>query len=130
LSRKYITGTRQIEFDKRLIEQQARELRSLDEVKSQFFANITHELRTPLTLILGPADRILQAKLPVEKTMEYVRTIRRNATKLLTLVEELLDLSRMDANTISVVEKPVRLYPFLSRLVASFGPYSDHRGWN
>ncbi len=120
--------TRQIESDKRLIEQQARELRSLDEVKSQFFANITHELRTPLTLILGPADRILQAKLPVEKTMEYVQTIRRNAQKLLTLVEELLDLSRMDANAISVVEKPVRLYPFLSRLAASFGPYSDHRG--
>jgi signal transduction histidine kinase/DNA-binding response OmpR family regulator/ligand-binding sensor domain-containing protein len=120
--------TRRIESDKQLIEQQARELRSLDEAKSQFFTNITHELRTPLTLILGPADQIIQTKPTHEKTMEYAQTIRRNASRLLNLIEELLDLSRMDTNKISVLEKPVRFYPFLSGLIASFAPYAEHRG--
>jgi len=120
--------TRQIEADKQVIEQQARELRSLDEVKSRFFANVTHELRTPLTLIIGPADSILRANITPEKKMEYIQTIRRNATRLLNLVEELLDLSRMEANSISVVEKPTRLYQFLARLTAAFAPYAEHRG--
>lgn len=120
--------TRQIENDKQLIEQQARELQSLDEMKSRFFANITHELRTPLTLILGPAARLLQGETSREKTIEYTAIIQRNGAKLLNLVEELLDLSKVEAKKLIVVEKPARLYQFIARLVAAFAPYADHRG--
>ncbi len=120
--------TRQIESDKQVIEQQARELRSLDEVKSRFFANITHELRTPLTLIIGPAESMLKSESLPFKTRDYLQTIRRNGVRLLNLVEELLDLSRMEANKLALNEKPVWLQQFLSRTMSAFAPYSEHRG--
>jgi signal transduction histidine kinase/DNA-binding response OmpR family regulator/ligand-binding sensor domain-containing protein len=120
--------TRQIESDKQVIEQQARELRSLDEVKSRFFANITHELRTPLTLILGPVDSLIKSDSINEKAREYILTIGRNASKLLNLVEELLDLSKMEANKLVLHEKPVWLYQFLTRTISAFSPYAEHRG--
>jgi len=109
------------------IEQQTVELRSLDEMKSRFFANVTHELRTPLTLIIGPVENIIKDDSDREKNRYYARTIRQNAGKLLNLVEELLDLSRMEANKLVVDNKPVQLYRFLSRIKASFTPYAEHR---
>ena len=120
--------TQQIENDKQIIEQQARELRSLDETKSRFFANITHELRTPLTLIFGPAENMLKLENLGERSREHLYNIMRNASRLLNLVEELLDLSRMEANKLVLNEKPVWLHQFLSRTFAAFAPYSEHRG--
>ena len=120
--------TRKIESDKQLIEHQARELRSLDEMKSRFFTNITHELRTPLTLILGPVQSILKSDQISKSDHALAEMIQRNAVRLLTLVEELLDLSKVDAGKLVVAEKPVRLYQFIARLVAAFEPYADHRG--
>ena len=109
------------------IEQQSVELRSLDEMKSRFFANVTHELQTPLTLIIGPAENMIRDDSDREKNRYFARTIRQNAGKLLNLVEELLELSRMDANKLAVDNKPVQLYRFLSRIRASFTPYAEFR---
>jgi DNA-binding response OmpR family regulator/anti-sigma regulatory factor (Ser/Thr protein kinase) len=88
---------------------------------------VTHELRTPLTLIIGPVENIIKDDSDREKNRYYARTIRQNAGKLLNLVEELLDLSRMEANKLVVDNKPVQLYRFLSRIKASFTPYAEHR---
>lgn len=120
--------TRQIELDKQLISQQAIDLRALDEMKSHFFANVTHELRSPLTLILGPVDHLLDNKTRPEKTYDYLRTIQRNAHKLLNLVDELLDLSKMESNKLVLDEKPALLYPFLNRCLASFRPFAEQQG--
>ncbi|MFM8373680.1 MAG: ATP-binding protein, partial [Bacteroidota bacterium] len=119
--------TRKIESDKQLIEHQARELLSLDEMKSRFFTNITHELRTPLTLILGPVQSILKSNHISKSDHASAEMIQRNAIRLLTLVEELLDLSRMEANKLVLAEKPVLFYQFLARVMATFAPYSEHR---
>ncbi|MFM8488229.1 MAG: sensor histidine kinase, partial [Bacteroidota bacterium] len=119
--------TRKIESDKQLIEHQARELLSLDEMKSRFFTNITHELRTPLTLILGPVQSILKSDHISKSDHASAEMIQRNAIRLLTLVEELLDLSRMEANKLVLAEKPVLFYQFLARVMATFAPYSEHR---
>jgi signal transduction histidine kinase len=128
LEKEVARRTRQIETDRALIARQADELRSLDEMKSRFFANVTHELRTPLTLILGPLDRLLQAFQPEPETAETLRTIRKNALRLLNLVEELLELSRMESGKLHLEEKPLDFHPFLSRLIAAFLPYAEHRG--
>jgi DNA-binding response OmpR family regulator/nitrogen-specific signal transduction histidine kinase len=119
--------TQKIESDKQIIEDQARELRSLDEMKSRFFTNITHELRTPLTLILGPLQSLLKSDRLSEKDRNSMLLIQRNAGRLLNLVEELLDLSKMEANKLVLAEKPVQLYLFLARIMASFLPYAEHR---
>ena len=120
--------TRQIELDKQLISQQASDLRALDEMKSRFFANVTHELRSPLTLILGPVNHLLGNNTKPEKTYDYLRTIQRNAHKLLNLVDELLDLSKMESNKLVLNEKPALLYPFLNRCLASFRPFAEQQG--
>ncbi len=120
--------THQIETDRTLIAKQADELRSLDELKSRFFANVTHELRTPLTLILGPLDRLLQSLQPDQAAAETLLIIRKNALRLLNLVEELLELSRMESGKLHLEEKPTDFHPFLHRLVAAFLPYAEHRG--
>ncbi len=71
-------------------------LKELDRLKSQFFANISHELRTPLTLILAPIEEIAQTSTD-RNHLQFLRVVRRNAHRLLRLIDDLLDLSRLDA---------------------------------
>ncbi|MDD5564348.1 MAG: ATP-binding protein [Thermoanaerobaculaceae bacterium] len=72
------------------------QLKDLDRLKSKFFANVSHELRTPLTLILAPVEELAATTTDPER-MQYLRVIRRNAYRLLRLIDDLLDLSRLDA---------------------------------
>lgn len=120
--------TFQIERDKEIITQQASELRALDEMKSRFFTNVTHELRTPLTLILGPVDHMINHKTSSDKTSAYLLTIQRSAHKLYNLVDELLDLSKMESNKLVLDEKPTMLVPFLKRIFAAFAPFAEQQG--
>lgn len=71
-------------------------LEELDRLKSKFFANISHELRTPLTLILAPVDELASIVTSTHE-LQQLRVIRRNAERLLRLINDLLDLSRLDA---------------------------------
>jgi PAS domain S-box-containing protein len=79
-------------------------IRELDEIKTQFFANVSHELRTPLALILGPAERILQSKetVPLHELTASARVIARNARMLLKHVNDLLDISKLDAGKLKI----------------------------
>lgn len=120
--------TRQIEADKQTITEQAQALQAMDEMKSRFFANVTHELRTPLTLILGPLDRILNDEVEEPKKQEFLHTIKNNARKLLNLVEELLDLSKMESDNLRLEESPINFYAFLSDIIAPFSSYAAWRG--
>lgn len=120
--------TFQIERDKEIIIQQASELRALDEMKSRFFTNVTHELRTPLTLILGPVDHLINHKTSSDKTSAYLLTIQRSAHKLYNLVDELLDLSKMESNKLVLDEKPTMLVPFLKRIFTAFAPFAEQQG--
>jgi len=71
-------------------------LKELDRLKSRFFANISHELRTPLTLILAPLSELAVTVTGAE-AQQLVRVIRRNGERLLGLINDLLDLSSLDA---------------------------------
>jgi signal transduction histidine kinase len=71
-------------------------LKELDRLKSKFFANISHELRTPLTLILAPLEELSSATGDFAYR-QHLLVIRRNANRLLRLIDDLLDLSRLDA---------------------------------
>ncbi|MEZ5643459.1 MAG: PAS domain-containing sensor histidine kinase [Burkholderiaceae bacterium] len=73
-------------------------IRQLDQQKSDFFANVSHELRTPLALILGPAEELLASDSPLsDPQRRQLGVIQRNATALLKHVNDLLDLSKLDA---------------------------------
>ena len=89
---------------------EAERLQELDEAKSRFFANIAHEFRTPLTLILGPAEQIIENNHD-PRSSENAQLIRQNADKLLSLTNQLLDLSKLESGMI-------RLYPVRNDFVA------------
>jgi signal transduction histidine kinase len=71
-------------------------LKELDHAKNQFFANVSHELRTPLTLILAPLEELLETTRD-DRSRDMLDVVRRNAGRLLRHIDELLDLSRLDA---------------------------------
>jgi PAS domain S-box-containing protein len=78
-------------------------IRELDELKNQFFANVSHELRTPLALILGPAERMLNEGAYLQDLHRRdLRVIKRNAATLLKHVNDLLDISKLDADKMAV----------------------------
>jgi len=72
------------------------QLQELDRVKSEFFANVSHELRTPLTLIISPVDELLE-KLEPSAERDALKVVRRNAARLLRMIDDLLDLARLEA---------------------------------
>ncbi|HSG38641.1 MAG TPA: histidine kinase dimerization/phospho-acceptor domain-containing protein, partial [Thermoanaerobaculia bacterium] len=85
-----------------IVAEQAEKLRELDHLKSQFFANVSHELRTPLTLTLGPLQEALAGRFgPVREDLAtQLQVALRNGRRLLGLVDQLLDASRLDAGSL------------------------------
>ncbi len=106
------------------IAKQAEELKMLDKVKSNFFANISHELRTPLTLILGPLSYILDnpEKLEEDKVKEQLYTMQRNGKSLMELINEILDLTKLEANKLEIQEEPTPVKAFFERMYRVFEP--------
>ncbi|MGH7455204.1 MAG: sensor histidine kinase, partial [bacterium] len=94
-------------------------LQELDRLKSRFFADISHEFRTPLTLILGPLLSLRQAssKTDIEKQCGI---IERNALRLLRLINQLLDLSKLEAGKLRLQAAPGNLVPFVKGILYSF----------
>lgn len=76
--------------------------RELDELKTSFFASVSHELRTPLTLILGPAERMIASPETAEAARRDLEVIVRNARTLLRHVNDLLDVSKLEAGKMAV----------------------------
>jgi signal transduction histidine kinase/DNA-binding response OmpR family regulator len=75
--------------------------KELDRMKSRFFANISHEFRTPLTLILGPLDGIIK-KVEQTDVRKQLKVMKRNASRLLDLVNQLLDLSKIESGKLEL----------------------------
>ncbi|MEM7036545.1 MAG: response regulator, partial [Bacteroidota bacterium] len=120
--------TAQISQQAEVVAHQAEELRNLDKVKSRFFANISHELRTPLTLIHGPVSSLLKSGNLGSTEQEHAELIRENSVMLEQLVNEILDLSKLEAGAIPLEEEAVNLHELLSRLAGNFESHSEKEG--
>ncbi len=103
---------------KTALEKAHSQLQELDRVKSQFFANITHELRTPLTLILTPVDAIIEGELGdfQQHQLTYFRSIRQNGLRLLKLINDLLELSKLEDSQVRLRIEPVEIQTFFKSI--------------
>lgn len=115
---------------------EADRIKDLDEIKSRFFANISHEFRTPLTLIRGPLQQIEEQVGPNEKNREdatvsvglrKIRTMRRHTDRLLELVNQLLDLSRLDSGKMRLQVVKGDVVQTLKALAASFESMAERK---
>ncbi|MGE9269724.1 MAG: ATP-binding protein, partial [Verrucomicrobiales bacterium] len=100
------------------LERSYKQLQAMDETKSRFFANISHELRTPLTLILGPAEN-LRANERFGKDvafLEHLDTIEDNALRLLRLINDILDLVKLDSEEASLRPEAINVPEFINGL--------------
>lgn len=105
---------------------EADRLRELDRLKTTFFTNISHELRTPLTLILSPVADVLESikSKPVRERLEVVQA---NGKRLLNLVNEIMDLSKVEAGKLELQESNVALVPTVKRIFSAFESLADLR---
>ncbi len=94
-------------------------LQELDQLKSRFFANISHEFRTPLTLILGQVDSVMSENIDV-KEKGKLQVANRNARRLLGLINQLLDLSKLEAGSMELNAEQHNIVSFLKSLFYSF----------
>ena len=111
-------------------EKQSDQLRNLERLKSNFFASISHEFRTPITLILGPAKDEIERhfeELP-KSTIASLGLIERSGRRLAELVDQLLDLSKLEAGRMPMHVAPYNLASFLRQIAAGYRSLAESRG--
>ena len=101
---------------------------SVADLKARFFDNITHEFRTPLSLIIAPVDALLQDTRHDGTTRRSLLTVRRNAHQLLLLINQLLDLAKLESDSLPVVEVRGDVVAFLAQVVDSFQAFAEQKG--
>ncbi|MDK2770899.1 MAG: response regulator [Flavobacterium sp.] len=97
----------------------AQKLNELNELKSRFFANISHEFRTPLTLIKSPVQQ-LQSNISNDEQNKQLQLIDNNANRMLELVDQLLELSKIDSGNLQIILKKGNLQHFFQSIVEPF----------
>ena len=111
------------------LQESNRKLKSLDELKTQFFANVNHELRTPLTLMLAPLGPMLEGSMGrvTAKQRETIATIHHNGLKLLKLINNLLDLTKLEEGKMRLKIKTLDFVEYVNSLLSSVRPLADRK---
>ncbi|MEQ9376202.1 MAG: response regulator [Imperialibacter sp.] len=127
LERLVAQRTQEIEQKNAQLEVQANQLQEMDKVKSNFFANISHEFRTPLTLILGPLNDRADGKDAVMPS-SLLSMMKSNADRLLRLINQLLDLSKLETGSLKIEAGKHDFVSFVKGLTRSFESLAENRG--
>jgi len=119
----------ELDKNRRAVEESNRKLTELDQAKSRFFANISHELRTPLTLLISPLETLMtryREALGAE-AFDMLGTMHSNGMRLLKLINDLLDLVRLDSGVMQVKREAVDIADFIRGLASAARQVADDK---
>ena len=118
---------------------EAQQVLELDAVKSRFFANISHEFRTPLSLVSGPLNKAIEQlpsselessgmqDVPVQIPLRHVQVMKRNAERLQQLINQLLDLSKLENGSMQLKVSEGNIIQYLRSMVFSFESLAERK---
>jgi signal transduction histidine kinase len=111
----------ELDKNKKALEESNQKLVELDQIKNRFFANISHELRTPLTLLLAPLETLMQKfnRSFDADTREVFATMHSNGMRLLKLINDLLDLVRLESGRLEVKHEALNVFDFVKGLASA-----------
>ncbi|WP_338229802.1 two-component regulator propeller domain-containing protein [Algoriphagus taiwanensis] len=123
----YLKWKWQIQFSLKMKDRETQTLKEIDEFKTQLFTNISHEFRTPLTLISGPVDRLMsQSESPIVKSQ--LNLVKTNSQRLLTLVDQLLEISKIKTGKNKLTIRKGNLGLLLQSIVANYFYQASEKG--
>jgi PAS domain S-box-containing protein len=120
----------QLEKANKSLQQATAKARQADKSKSEFLANMSHEIRTPMTAILGFTEQLKNPQLPWEQREEYLEIIARNGKHLLGLINDILDLSKIEADKLTVEQIPCRPTAVIADVVSLMRVKTTQAGVN
>ncbi|OJJ21144.1 hypothetical protein BKI52_11285 [marine bacterium AO1-C] len=118
---------RSIELEKELLELKNEELKRIEQFKTNFFAEISHELRTPLNGIIGLTDLLLEVMTNPHQA-DYLRAIQSSGNHLVTIVNDVLDMSKLESGQMKFEETHIDLPELLQNVVLSFKQNLTEKG--
>src|SRR5206468_1654760 len=114
----------------REVEEKSRQLEIASQHKSQFLANMSHELRTPLNAVIGLTEMMTEhsARFSTEKALEPLRRVLRAGRHLLTLINDILDLSKIEAGKLELNIESMAIAPMIEEVVGTGRPLAEQNG--
>jgi len=129
LRRSEFLAQRELERSQTELERTNHRLREMAELKGRFFANISHELRPPLTLVLAPLENLRQHPALRDPALrDCIETMHGNSMRLLKLINDLLELVRLDAGRMRLHRSRLDVLSFLQGTLNSIRPFAEDRG--
>lgn len=119
LYRRHLIEQERVKFERARMEADTRKMEELNEMKLVFFTNVSHELRTPLTLIISPLVKLIREERE-EKKKHTLELIHRNATRLLGLVNQILDFRKIDQNKDKLILSQINVVSYVENICDSF----------
>jgi len=123
--RKFEINRNRLRDELRLRDLESKKLREIEKIKSRFFTNLSHEFRTPLMLIKGPVEQLLSGY-KINQT-EQIKLIQRNSEKLQNLIDQLLELSQLEASSIELKARKENLVTIVRGIFYSFSELADSK---
>jgi len=104
------------------VQQMAHDLEGVDRMRKDFIANVSHDLRSPLTSMNGYVEAILDGTVPEQRTKHYLRIVKDLNTRLIRLVNDLLDMSKIDHGQLEMQFRPFNITETIRKVLASMEP--------
>jgi two-component system phosphate regulon sensor histidine kinase PhoR len=103
------------------------ELKELDQMKTDLMSMVTHEIRTPLATVRGFAQILLKGGIPADKSKEFLEIINRQSNRLVNLVNDFLDITRIESGRQAITKAPLNIEKLIQNALVDLKPLADDK---